>query len=192
MYYHWYKFLTYLFYPLAPIYLFFRKLNNKEHPERYKEKMSLIKIERENGFLIWFHVASVGEAMSILPLIEYFEKEKNINKILITTITLSSANVLVNKFSSNKKIIHQSGTIFPQVRISFLKDLPLYPINLSISYEKDCYDNIIENVYLLESLNKVINKDADITVLETKIDQLVYVLYGLTEEGIAIVEESMG
>ena len=34
--------------------------------------MSSIKIQRDKGFLIWFHVASVGEAMSILPLIEYF------------------------------------------------------------------------------------------------------------------------
>ena len=69
--------------------------------------MSSIKIQRDKGFLIWFHVASVGEAMSILPLIEYFEKEKNINKILITTITLSSSKVLGNRFQSNKKIIHQ-------------------------------------------------------------------------------------
>ena len=33
-------------------------------------------IERENGFLVWFHVASVGEAMSVLPLIENLEDEK--------------------------------------------------------------------------------------------------------------------
>ena len=69
--------------------------------------MSSIKIQREEGFLIWLHVASVGEAMSILPLIEHFEKEKKINKLLITTITLSSAKVLGNRFHSNTKIIHQ-------------------------------------------------------------------------------------
>ena len=74
--YFWYKFFTYLFYPFVPIYLFIRKLSNKEHPTRYKEKMSQINIIRDKGFLIWFHVASVGEAMSILPLIENFDKEK--------------------------------------------------------------------------------------------------------------------
>ena len=40
-------------------------------------------IARGDGFLIWFHVASVGEAMSILPLIDNCIKEKKINKILI-------------------------------------------------------------------------------------------------------------
>ena len=32
--YFWYKFLTYLCYPFAPIYLYFRKLRNKEDPNR--------------------------------------------------------------------------------------------------------------------------------------------------------------
>ena len=103
----WYKLLTYLFYPFAKFYLFYRKLNNKEHPTRYKEKLSKINISRDDGFLIWFHVASVGEAMSILPLIENFENEKNIKKILITSITLSSAQVLEKKYSYSKKIVHQ-------------------------------------------------------------------------------------
>ena len=75
----WYKFFTYLFYPFVPVYLFLRKLSNKEHTTRYKEKMSQINILRDKGFLVWFHVASVGEAMSILPLIENFEKEKKID-----------------------------------------------------------------------------------------------------------------
>ena len=88
--YFWYKLLTYLFYPFAPIYLYFRKLRKKEDSKRYKEKLSKINTTRGNGFLIWFHVASVGEAMSILPLIENCIEEKKIDKILLTSITLSS------------------------------------------------------------------------------------------------------
>ena len=76
----WYKLFTYLFYPFSSIYLFFRILSKKEHPKRYKEKISKIDVKRDVGFLIWFHVASVGEAMSILPLIENFENDKNIKK----------------------------------------------------------------------------------------------------------------
>ena len=85
--YFWYKFLTYLFLPFSNIYLLFRKLKKKEHDTRYREKLSLINTPRNDGFLVWCHVASVGEAMSILPLIENFEKEKKIDKILITSIT---------------------------------------------------------------------------------------------------------
>ena len=68
----WYKFFTYLFYPFAPAYLYFRKLRKKEDLIRYKEKLSKINALRGDGFLIWIHVASVGEAMSALPLIENF------------------------------------------------------------------------------------------------------------------------
>ena len=91
--YFWYKLITYLLYPFAPVYLYFRKLRKKEDSKRYKEKLSKINIFRDEGFLIWFHVASVGEAMSILPLIESCIQEKKIDKTLITSITLSSGKI---------------------------------------------------------------------------------------------------
>ena len=75
--YFWYKLVTYLFYPFASFFLFSRKLKKKEHPIRYKEKLSQISTPRDDGFLIWFHVASVGEAMSILPLIENLPQSYN-------------------------------------------------------------------------------------------------------------------
>ena len=103
----WYKLFTYLFYPFAPIYLHFRKLRKKEDFIRYKEKLSKINIERGDGFLIWFHIASVGEAMSILPLIENCIEEKKINKILLTSITLSSGKILEKKYRQNTKVVHQ-------------------------------------------------------------------------------------
>ena len=86
--YHWYKFFTYLFYPFAHVYLYFRKLRKKEDPKRYKEKLSKIDTPRGDGFLIWFHMASVGEAMSILPLIENCIEEEKIDKILLTNASI--------------------------------------------------------------------------------------------------------
>ena len=137
----WYKFFTYLFYPFSPIYLFFRKIKNKEHSQRYKEKMSLIKIQREKGFLVWLHVASVGEAMSILPLIECFEKEEKINKILITTITLSSAKILNKKYVENKKIIHQFLPLdIPNFVNKFLNH---WSPNISIFIDSEIWPNLI-------------------------------------------------
>ena len=105
--YFWYRFFTYLFYPFAPIYLYFRKVRKKEDSISYKEKLAAIEVSREEGFLIWFHVASIGEAMSILPLIESCMEEKKINKILLTSITLSSGKILKKRFNQNVKVIHQ-------------------------------------------------------------------------------------
>ena len=105
--YSWYRLLTYLFYPFAPIYLYFRKIKKKEDFYGCKEKLSKIDKKRGEGFLVWFHVASIGEAISIFPLIANYEKEKKIDKILITSITLSSSKLLKKKYKNSTKVIHQ-------------------------------------------------------------------------------------
>ena len=139
--YFWYKLLTYLFYPFAPIYLYFRKLRKKEDLSRYKEKLSKINIPRDDGFLIWFHVASVGEAMSILPLIENCIQEQKINKILITSITLSSGKLLEKKFNQNGKVIHQFLPLdVPILTNKFLKH---WKPNLSIFIDSEIWPNLI-------------------------------------------------
>ena len=137
----WYKFFTYLFYPFAPIYLFIRKLKKKEHHTRYKEKLSQINIPVEKGFLAWIHLASVGEAMSVLPLIENFEKDEKINKILITTITLSSAQILEKKFAQNTKIIHQFLPLdIPNIVNKFLNH---WSPDLSMFIDSEIWPNLI-------------------------------------------------
>ncbi len=89
----------------SPIIIFFRTLKNKEDQKRFKEKFSQINKKRKKGNLIWFHGASVGEIMSIIPIVKYYEKQKAINQILVTSSTLSSSKI-IKKFSFNKTV-HQ-------------------------------------------------------------------------------------
>ena len=140
----WYKFFTYLFYPLAPIYLYMTKLKKKEDPKRYREKLSKININKSDGFLIWFHVASVGEAMSVLPLIESCIKELKIKKILITSITLSSGKILEKRFSQNEKVIHQFLPL--DIPILVKKFLEHWKPNLSIFIDSEIWPNLIFQV----------------------------------------------
>jgi len=139
--YFWYKLLTYLFYPFANIYLILRKLKKKEHPVRYKEKLSKITLEKEKGILIWFHVASVGEGLSILPLIEILEKEEKIKSILITSITLSSSEVLKKKIGQSKKTIHQFLPL--DIPIFVNKFLNHWQPDLSIFIDSEIWPNLI-------------------------------------------------
>jgi len=156
-----YKLLTYLFYPFASTYLRIRKLKNKEDKVRYIEKLSKINIKRNEGFLIWFHVASVGEAMSILPLIENCIENEKISTILITSITLSSGKILEKRYKNNTKIIHQFLPL--DVPIFTKKFLNYWRPNLSIFVDSEIWPNLIykikeKNIPLLLVNGRITNK----------------------------------
>ena len=79
---------------ISPIIIIYRIIKNKEDKIRFKEKFCFFSKSRKSGKLIWFHASSVGELMSILPIINYYENKIDIKQILITTATLSSAKIL--------------------------------------------------------------------------------------------------
>ena len=84
-----YSFLIILFYLPYLVFVFYRKIINKEHATKFKEKILPKKIVRPDGYLFWFHVASIGELNTILPIIDFFLNiDKKLN-FLISTVTLS-------------------------------------------------------------------------------------------------------
>ena len=90
-----------------------------------------------------------------------------------------------------KNIIHQSDTIFPQVRIGYLKELPIYNVEQRNALEVELHDKIVSNVNrVLDLKRKSQNEDSEAKVkkYERQIDQMVYKLYGLTKEEVEIVE----
>jgi 3-deoxy-D-manno-octulosonic-acid transferase len=101
---------------ISPIIILIRLFKNKEHGIRYKEKFSFYSKKRVKGKLVWFHGASLGEILSIIPLIKIYEKNKSINQILITSSTLSSSKIL-DQFKL-KKTIHQ---FYPIDHVYFTK-----------------------------------------------------------------------
>ncbi len=100
-----YNFLVYIIIVLSPLIIIYRIIKKKENPKRFLEKFSINKKYRRKGKLVWFHCSSVGELLSIVPLIKEFEKIKSIKQILVTTSTLSSS-IIFGKFKF-KKTYHQ-------------------------------------------------------------------------------------
>ena len=94
---------------ISPIIIILRILKKKENKRRFLEKFSLTTQKRKKGKLLWFHGASVGEIMSIIPLIKNYENNKSVNQILVTSSTLSSSKI-IEKFKF-KKTTHQFNPV---------------------------------------------------------------------------------
>ena len=130
-----YQTIIFLIIIFSPLIIFLRIFKNKEHKKRFIEKFSVPTKKRVTGKLIWFHGASVGEILSIIPIIRYYEKNKSINQILITSSTLSSSKVL-KKFRF-KKTVHQ---FYPIDHAYFtFKFLNYWKPNLAIFIESEIW-----------------------------------------------------
>ena len=139
-----YRLCINLLFLLSPFIIIIRLFKKKEDLKRFKEKFCIFSKKKRTGKLIWFHGASVGEIQSIVPLLEKFEKEKDISNILITTNTLSSSKII--KKLKLKKIIHQFFPIdlnlftkkfinFWSPEIVFFIDSEIWP-NMLVNLEK--------------------------------------------------------
>ncbi len=127
---------------ISPIIILFRIIKNKEHKYRFKEKFCYFSKTRGSGKLLWFHGSSVGEILSIIPLVEKLEKNKSINKILITSSTLSSSRIL-SKFKL-KKTVHQ---FFPIDSNFFTKKFINYwKPSAAIFLESEIWPNMLLNI----------------------------------------------
>ena len=74
-------------------------LRNKEDSARFAERWVDKSIVRPAGNLIWLHVASVGEALSALPLIE-----KILDEISFSATDRSGEKIIINKDYINKNL----------------------------------------------------------------------------------------
>ena len=137
-----YRILINLIILFSPLIVLVRIIKNKEDKFRFKEKFCFFSKKRGNGKLIWFHGSSVGEILSVIPLIEKLEKKKKIDKILVTSSSLSSSKVL-SKFKL-KKTIHQ---FFPIDSDFFTKKfLDYWKPSVAIFIESEIWPNMLMNI----------------------------------------------
>ena len=71
-----------------------RLAESKEDAARLDERRGIAGMARPEGELVWFHAASVGESLSLLELIRRMIEERPDLHVLVTTGTVSSAEVM--------------------------------------------------------------------------------------------------
>ncbi len=105
--------------PLLPLYLKRRAKRGKEDLARLKERFGYSAQLRPNGPLIWIHGASVGETLMAIPLIERLLEDNSKLHVLVTSGTVTSANLLTQRLPS--RALHQYVPIdTPQSAARFL------------------------------------------------------------------------
>ncbi len=136
-----YRFLINLLIFFLPFVGLYRILQGKENLNSLTQKFGFYTKNNKNK-LIWFHGSSVGEILSVMPLIQELEKNKKINQILITTTTLSSSKI-IQKFKF-KKTVHQ----FYPIDSNFLvkKFLSHWNPGLCIFIESEIWPNMIYEI----------------------------------------------
>ena len=124
----------------SPLIIGFRILKGKEDKKRFKEKFCFTSKKSVGGNLIWFHGSSVGELISIFPLVYELEKNQSIKQILITSSTLSSAKIF--KRFKFKKTVHQ---FFPIDYILYsYKFLNYWKPTIAIFVESEIWPSIFK------------------------------------------------
>ena len=137
-----YRILTNIVLIFSPLIIALRLFKKKEHSTRFKEKFGFYSKKKVKGKLIWFHGASVGEILSIIPLIEKLENNKNIKQILITSNTLSSSKILSNL--RLKKTVHQ---FFPiDTNYHTKKFLDYWKPSVAFFVDSEVWPNMITNI----------------------------------------------
>jgi len=127
---------------LSPIIILFRVITGKEDPKRFLEKYCFYNKKFKNKKTIWIHGASVGEVLSIIPLVKKLEKNRKIKRILITSGTTSSALVF-SKYKF-KKTIHK---YFP-IDTNYFSNrfIKYWDPRLAIFVESEIWPNMLKNL----------------------------------------------
>ena len=120
-------------YPFARPYLSYRAAKGKEDKRRRMERFGHPSANRPRGPLIWFHAASVGETLALVPLIREIRK-RDIH-VLLTTGTVTSAELSRSRLGDD--VIHQYVPL--DIKIAINRFLTYWAPDAAITAESEIW-----------------------------------------------------
>lgn len=132
-----YRRLTAALTPLAPALLSRRLKRGKEHPQRLAERRGEPGLPRPEGPLVWTHGASIGEMLSVLPLVERIAARGF--AVLVTSGTVTSSRLAESRLGPG--MVHQLAPLdMPRFVERFLGH---WKPDLALFSESDLWPNMI-------------------------------------------------
>ncbi len=137
-----YRGLTALAAPAIPLVLARRTRAGKEDPTRRDERLGIAAAPRPEGPLVWIHGASVGESLSVQPLIRALLAGNASAQVLLTTGTVTSARLMAERLPD--RAFHQ---FVPLDRAVFARRfLDHWRPDLVIWMESEIWPNLLQEV----------------------------------------------
>jgi 3-deoxy-D-manno-octulosonic-acid transferase len=93
--------------PALRCWLRLRLRRGKEVAGRLAERRGQERAPRPAGPLLWLHAASVGETVSILPVLAALEARAPALTLLVTTGTVTSARLLASRVGDHGRVLHR-------------------------------------------------------------------------------------
>lgn len=139
MYFRFYNIFLTILTPFIYLYILLRIFKGKEDPKRIKERFGFYKKSFNEGGVIWFHAASLGEAVSVLMLVEKLTASFPKCNFLFTSGTINSARVLGQRLPKN--VIHQYIPIDKKAYVN--RFLNHFKPDVGIFVESELWPNLI-------------------------------------------------
>lgn len=138
-----YNTLIRILYPLViSRYIKKRIQNGKEDAKRFNERMGRPTMKRPEGKLIWLHGASVGESVSMLPLINKLLEQYPDAHVMVTTGTVTSADVMGKRLP--ERAFHQFVPIDnPKFVTRFIRH---WQPDLALWFESDLWPALLSGI----------------------------------------------
>jgi 3-deoxy-D-manno-octulosonic-acid transferase len=134
-----YRAATAALHPFAPALLRRRARAGKEDAARLSERLGRASAPRPPGPLAWLHGASVGESLSLLPLVARLQAARPDLSLLVTSGTTTSAELLTKRLPSG--VVHQFTPLdTPPVARRFLDH---WRPDLAVFVESELWPNLL-------------------------------------------------
>lgn len=138
-----YSALTALSAPLIYMWLGIRLYKGKEDKARFFERLGSPRKKRPAGKLVWMHGASVGECLSMLPLVnKIIQSDENVH-VMVTSGTKTSADLMARRLPP--RAFHQYIPVdFPWAVRRFVKH---WNADAVLWFESDFWPNILREIH---------------------------------------------